>query len=176
MDTNKDVQFIIETAIVVLIENLQPDEHIKDDGSHFRLRIGEEPRAGKVQDEGCGHLEEGLTNDHLPHCEADDGSGAGSRRSVEDFVCGWVGGERQRGEGVPLKESVSKMMYRRGEEADLHKEIDPEELNGGKNGPHIGVLHRCHECDYHGGDVDCDLKLEKLLHSVVHSTAPHQGC
>ena len=159
-----------------MVENLQPDEYVEDNGSHFGLGVGEEPRAGKVQNEGCGHLEEGLANDHLPHCEADDGGGAGSGRPVEDFVCWWVGGERQRGEGVPLKESVSKMMCRRGKEPDLHEEIDPEELDGGKYGTHLRVLNRCHECDYHSGDVNCDLKLEKLLHSVVHSTAPHQGC
>ena len=101
MDADEDVELVVQTAVVVLVEYLQPDEDVEDDGPHFGLGVGEEFRSRKVQDEGCGHLEESLADDHLPHGEAYDGGGAGSGRSVEDLVVGWVGGERERGEGVP---------------------------------------------------------------------------
>ena len=68
---------------------------------------------------------------------------------------------------------MSKMMGGRCEELNLHEQVYPEELDGSENGAHFRVLDCRDEGDYHGGDVDRDLKLEELLHGVVHSTTPH---
>lgn len=111
MDPDEDVELVVQAAVVVLVEDLQPDEDVEDDGAHLGLRVGEEVRAGEVQDEGCRHLEEGLADDHLPHGEGDDGGGAGGGRAVEDLGGGRVGGEGERGERVPARWSASVCLW-----------------------------------------------------------------
>ena len=39
VDVHKDVEFVVEAPVVVLIEDLQPNEHVEDDGAHFSLWV-----------------------------------------------------------------------------------------------------------------------------------------
>jgi hypothetical protein len=107
MYPHKDVEFIVEPAVIVLVENLQPDKHVEDHTAHFIFWIWEEFRATEVQDKRGGDLEEGLADDHFPHCEGDYGGCARGGLAVEDFVGGGVGGEGEGGEGVPVFELAS---------------------------------------------------------------------
>ena len=158
MNIDKDVQFVVEAAVVVLVEDLQPDEHVEDHGAHFIFRVGEELGACEVKNETGNHLEDGLADDHFPHCDADDGGFAGCGWAVEDLVCGRVGRERECGEGVP-----GESEYGAGEIGcdviNLHEQVDPEELHCRQNGAHLRVLQSGDKCNCHSSDVDSDLKL-----------------
>jgi hypothetical protein len=103
MYTNEYVEFVIQASIVILVENLEPDKHVEDHGAHLVFWVWQELGAGEVHDEGGNDLEYGLADYHFPHCEGDDGGGAGCWRAVEDFR-GWgVGGEGEGCKGVPSK-------------------------------------------------------------------------
>jgi hypothetical protein len=102
-NADEDVEFVVQASVVVLIENLEPDKHVEDYAAHLVFWVGQEVRAGEVHDEGGGDLEDGLADYHFPHCEGDDGGGAGCWGAVEDFR-GWgVGGEGEGCKGVPSK-------------------------------------------------------------------------
>jgi hypothetical protein len=97
MHVDEYIQLIIETPVVVLVENLQPDEHVEDEGAHFFLGVREELGPSEVEDEGRDNLIYCLSDDHFPHCEGDYAGGAGGWRAVEDFVGGEVGAEGEGG-------------------------------------------------------------------------------
>ena len=57
MDAHEDVELVVQTSVVVLVEDLEPDEHVEDDGAPFVLGIAEELGPGEVDDECCGDLQ-----------------------------------------------------------------------------------------------------------------------
>ena len=101
MNPNKDIELVIQAAVIVLIEDLQPYKHIEEHRAHLSVGVWQELGAGEVQDECGDDLIDCLPDDHFPHRHADDGGFAGCGGAVQDFVGGRVGGEGERGEGVP---------------------------------------------------------------------------
>lgn len=41
-NADEDVEFVVEAAVVVLVEDLEPHEHVEDDGAHFVVGVGQE--------------------------------------------------------------------------------------------------------------------------------------
>ncbi len=107
VQTSQDIEFVVQPAVVELVEDLHPDEGVEDDRAADILWIVEEflPRA-EVQDQGYGELEDGLSDYHLPHRGGDQRGAAFDGLAVEDFF-GWrVGGQCKGCEGVPGRVSM----------------------------------------------------------------------
>lgn len=73
VDADKDVKLVVEASAVEFVEDLHPDEDVEDDGVElelFGLEAGvvvKDGAAGEVENEDNDQLEDGLTDDHLPH-------------------------------------------------------------------------------------------------------------
>jgi hypothetical protein len=73
LNASEDVELIVKAAAVELVEDLHPDEHVEYDGielKFFALNIGVVAKnriALKVQNKHNNKLENGLSDDHLPH-------------------------------------------------------------------------------------------------------------
>lgn len=73
MDADEDVELVVETTAVELVEDLHPDEHVEDYGIELELLRGdggvvaEDGVASEVENQDDDDLEDGLADDHLPH-------------------------------------------------------------------------------------------------------------
>lgn len=73
----KNVEVVIKTATVELVEDLEPDKRVEHEGLHVLLLIevghivAHQRGTGKMQDERNGELADGLTDDHLTHASVD---------------------------------------------------------------------------------------------------------
>lgn len=92
----EDVEVIVQTAVVVLVEYLHPDERVEDNGGEHLLRLflpevsADDFVSGKVEHEGYGELVDGLAQDHLPHCYREERGFLWRGFAVEDFLRWWI--------------------------------------------------------------------------------------
>lgn len=120
LETSKDVELVVETTVVELVEDLHPDESVKDHGVELKLLgwvgsvILEDLGSGKVEDEGDNELEDGLTDDHLPHVDGDEWCLLTSWLAVENLWSWRIGGKGQSSESV-------------------HDQVDPQQLDCSKD-------------------------------------------
>src|SRR5690349_19839032 len=84
----EDVETIVKSTSIPLVENLHPDECVEDCALEPILLscclIAEDTGASKVEDKSDCKLINGLTNDHLPHCECNQGGGFWFWSSLQD--------------------------------------------------------------------------------------------
>lgn len=75
MNTLENIEIVVETPVVVLIEDLHPHESIEDEGRQLILfadgLVREDNFPSEIEYERHGELEDGLANNHLPHCYGD---------------------------------------------------------------------------------------------------------
>ena len=104
--------------LLVLVENLYPNEGIEDQSSQlffFLLAFASQDLlATKIQDECNYELENGLSDNHLPHIESDQWSRLLLRLAIENIASRGIGCERESSESV-------------------HDEVYPEKLYSRKN-------------------------------------------
>ena len=68
VQASEDVEAVIQSSVVELVEDLHPDEGVEHNGSPLVFGVVEEVATfGEVEDEGDGELENCLADDHLPH-------------------------------------------------------------------------------------------------------------
>merc|ERR1712093_927916 len=104
VNTSEDVELVVQTTVVELVKDLHPDEGVEDHGGELEVLffvVAEDLRAGEVEDEGNGQLEDGLTDDHLPHVHGDERGSLASWLAVQDRGSRRIGGEGECGEGIP---------------------------------------------------------------------------
>lgn len=150
VNTLKDVELIIQPTVVELVEDLHPHKGVEDHGVELELLvfvvgvIAEDGVAGEVEDQGSSQLEDCLADDHLPHVDGDEGRLLALWQSVKDLLGRGVRSERKSGKGV-------------------HDEVDPQELDGGEDGFHVGIGDGGDEGEENSSDVDRDLELSTLM-------------
>jgi hypothetical protein len=150
----ENVELVVQTSVVKLVEDLYPDEGVENDGIELErlflnvLVVSKDGRSGEVQNEGDDKLEDGLPDDHLPHVGGDEGGLLALGRAVENLLS----------RGIDSKGESSK---------GIHDEIDPEELDRLEHGNHVRMIDSGDEGKKHSGNVDCELELEEWL--LVHS-------
>lgn len=73
-DSLEDVKTVVETSIIEFVEDLHPDECVKDYRVHLRLQEGvvfhvvsKDTGSGEVENESDHQLVDGLSDNHLPH-------------------------------------------------------------------------------------------------------------
>lgn len=146
LKTFEDVEFVVETTVVELVEDLHPDESVEDHGIELELlsRVGdivaEDLLACKVENEGHDQLEDGLADDHFPHVHCNQRSLLSFGPTVEDLG-GW---------GISGKSEGCK---------SVHDKVDPQKLDGCEDGVHVWVRDSRDEREQDGGDVNGDLEL-----------------
>ncbi|CRK22699.1 hypothetical protein BN1723_012736 [Verticillium longisporum] len=122
----EDIELIVKTTVVELVEDLHPDKRVEDHSVKLKLLlrvagvVSEDAGASKVQDQCRRELEDGLADDHLPHVEGDERSRLALRLAIEDLLGRRVGG----------KSKGSKC---------VHDEVDPKELHSSKDRLHLGA-------------------------------------
>lgn len=86
VNTLEDVELVVQAPIaihvsmqplagrgflLVLVENLHPDECVEDEGPEllqlFWCLVVEDSRAAEIENKGDHELEDGLSDNHLPH-------------------------------------------------------------------------------------------------------------
>lgn len=138
--------------LLELVEDLQPDKRVEDEGSQTLLLVlgdlpvgvgevvTEERGAGEVENKSDGKLTDGLADDHLHHAAVDEPGRLLIRLPVENRRRRRICGEGKGGEGV-------------------HDEVDPEKLNRVEHGLLLVAGNSRHEGQDHGGNVDGQLEL-----------------
>lgn len=142
-NTFENVEFAIESSVVVLVENLQPDESVENKWLELlELNLSIEVKdlsAGEMEDKSNDQLVDCLPDNHLPHGEGNEWRLLWLWFPLEDRS-GWrIGSKSQCGKSI-------------------HDKIDPEKLYCSKNG-FLLVTGNCRN----KGDQDCsnvDSQLE----------------
>ena len=84
----EDVQFVIESPVVVLVKDLHPNKCVEDQGLQLVLLalrlVREQNRSGKIQNEGDYKLKNALSDDHLPHRQRNQRCSFGLWFAVKD--------------------------------------------------------------------------------------------
>ena len=92
MDAGEDIEFVIETTVVELVEDLHPHEGVEYHGRELLFLfwvadvvVPKDLLAGEVEDECDGELEDCLANDHFPHVHGDEGGLFACWLAVQDL-------------------------------------------------------------------------------------------
>ena len=116
----KDIETIVESSgartvsnvleahssldLLVLVENLHEDKGVENRAMPpVDLIVGlvsENAFSGEEEDQRHHQLEDGLTDDHLPHVQSDQGRRFGFRPSMEDARQWRISGECECGERI----------------------------------------------------------------------------
>lgn len=145
----EDVQLVVKSPVVKLIENLHPNEGVENDSVELQLTfVGAETApeklvASEVEHKGDGKLVNGLSNNHLPHSHSEKRCTLGDGLAVENLFC----------RGVSCKCEGSKR---------VHDQINPEQLNRTQDTRIVTSVERRDKGQDDSSNVDCDLELEKL--------------
>lgn len=104
--------------VLVLVENLHPDESIEDQGSQlimlFLSFVAEDLVTCEIQDECDDQLEDSLADNHLPHVQSNQWCSLALRFPVQNITCWRVGCESESSEGI-------------------HNQVHPEQLHSCEN-------------------------------------------
>lgn len=126
LQTLEDIEFVVQTTVVELVEDLHPDKGVEDHGVKLEFLdwvggvISKDLFTGEVQDEYYHELEDGLADDHFPHVHGNERDFLAFRLAVKNFG-GWgVGGEGKGSKGV-------------------HDEVHPKKLDSCEDGVHVWV-------------------------------------
>jgi len=134
-------------TVIVLRLEVAADHSIKSIG-----KFGNEMLAPEDERYHDSKLEDRLTYDMLEHLLGDDVLIAAVWHPIQELFGGWFSSEGQRRQRI-------------------HNQVDPQHLDGPQ---HILLNYgSANECDNHGHDVDCQLKLYELLDGVVDVAAPN---
>eukprot|EP00162_Nutomonas_longa_P014766 comp22094_c0_seq1/m.51290 comp22094_c0_seq1/g.51290 ORF comp22094_c0_seq1/g.51290 comp22094_c0_seq1/m.51290 type:complete len:435 (-) comp22094_c0_seq1:846-2150(-) len=157
-----------------LVENLKKHKGVEDDGVVARRALGTWIALGPVETIGevfavwdvkqlVTNKEKSQQNDELQHGAAnhvaqhdlvDQCIKAPIGLAIQNCLGGTLGAQRKCGKGV-------------------HDEIDPQHLHGCQRSVVGGASANKHK--QQRNQVDGELELEELAHTVVHGAAPHHG-
>lgn len=107
----EDVEVVVQSAVVELVENLHPDKRIEDDGVEleallFLRAVKDIPKdmgSGEIEGERHSQLIDGLADNHFPHGHREQRCTLGGWLSVETLF-GWSVG---RSALNPVREKLS---------------------------------------------------------------------
>lgn len=91
-ESDKNVKLVVQSSVVEHVEDLEPDESVENnraDLAAIAFNV-ENHGSGVVENECDDELIDGLSNDHLPHNDADQWCCTLGRLPVEDLFGRWV--------------------------------------------------------------------------------------
>lgn len=164
VDTLENVEFVIKSPVVEFVEDLHPNKGVENDCiklQHLILAISvivEDLWAGEVKSECDDKLENGLSDNHLPHLE-----------TAVSYICRnqqevWAYIDRDKRCILSLRRSVKDLVGRRircqcERGKCVHDEVDPKQLNSFQHRLHMRVIHGSNERQKDGSDINGDLEL-----------------
>lgn len=95
------------------VKDLAKDKRVENHCLQERALCGVFKHVAVKQYNHDDNLENGLSNNHFPHLERDQRTGASFRATLQEFGSGWIGGKSQCSKGI-------------------HDKIDPQQLDSRK--------------------------------------------
>ncbi len=126
LQTSENVELVIQTTIVELVEDLHPNESVENHGVELKLlcRVAqvvlEDSTSSEVEDESDNQLEDSLTDDHLPHVHCNE----------RCLLACWFALEDDWSWGISSKRESCKC---------VHDQVNPEKLHSCKDRFHVRI-------------------------------------